>query len=142
MAPEVDSSAELARAYARYLTAAAAAIHALLGHKELGLNIADWTVIAPEYWPLYNRTGVDLFATMTPTYSYIYSAWPYVTSLAHSLQPLGRVDIGVASTLQPSGPAGGRCRGEPFNRSSATPLAQCNSSRRDPGEFTSGACHL
>ena len=96
------------------------------------MNIADWTLIAPEFWALYNETGVDFFATMTPTYSYIYSAWPYVTSLAQSFQQLGAVDVGIASTLQPSGPAGGRCRGTPFNSTSKTPPAQCNSSVRDP----------
>ena len=63
----LDSSAQLAQKYATYLKAAAAAVHALPGNKELGLNIADWTVISPGHWPLYNKTGVDFFATMTPT---------------------------------------------------------------------------
>ena len=137
----LDSSAQLAQKYATYLKAAAAAVHALPGKKELGLNIADWTVISPSFWPLYNQAGVDFFATMTPTYSFIYSAWPYVTSLAQQLQPLGRVDVGLASTLQPSGPPGGRCQGKPFNstspipscgRTPCYPTAKCNSSQRDP----------
>ena len=64
-----------------------------------------------------------------------------MTSLAQQLQPLGRVDIGIASTLQPSGPPGGRCQLKPFNstnpapscgRTPCYPTAKCNDSQRDP----------
>eukprot|EP01051_Picozoa_sp_SAG22_P008653 SAG22_NODE_673_length_7973_cov_3.643129_3_plen_372_part_00 len=136
----LDASQQHAEAYARYLSAAVAAVHAIpvppgAPRKELGLNIADWTVLGPSFWQLYNATGIDLMASMTPTYSYIYSAWPYTTSLAKAFpgKDLRKLDIGVASALQESGAPGGRCSLKPFN-TSTKPAAgvTCNSSVKNP----------
>ena len=35
-------------------------------------------------------------------------AWPYTTAITKAFSPLSRLDIGVASSLQASGPQGGR----------------------------------
>jgi hypothetical protein len=124
----LDDSVSHAQAYARWLSAAAAAVHAIPvaagePRKELGLDIADWTILGPGYWHLYNASGVDVMATMTPTYSETARDWPLVDALVARLRPEQRIDVGIASTLQQSGPPGGRCRGAPFN---ATFRCVCN----------------
>jgi hypothetical protein len=36
---------------------------------EVGVDIADWTILSPRYWPFYASTGVTRFTSMTPTYN-------------------------------------------------------------------------
>lgn len=50
----LDESVEHARAFARWLTAFATAVHAIKvpegePRREVGVNIADWTIIGPGY---------------------------------------------------------------------------------------------
>eukprot|EP01052_Picozoa_sp_SAG31_P006896 SAG31_NODE_323_length_17713_cov_12.065834_8_plen_612_part_00 len=118
----LDESLEHAQAYARFLAAAAAALHRIPGRRrEIGLNIADWTILGPGYWPLYMRAGVDFMGSMTPTYSENARNWPYISNLVNisrqNNSPLSAIDIGVASPLQSSGPIGSLCRKAPFNSS-------------------------
>eukprot|EP01043_Picozoa_sp_COSAG02_P058598 COSAG02_NODE_7320_length_3063_cov_2.447368_3_plen_347_part_01 len=116
----LDVTMEHAQLFAKWLEAAAASVHAIPvqagePRKEVGVDIADWSIIGPGFWPLYNATSVDFMATMTPTYGETARDWPYLSSLARAIAPEPRIDIGVASTLQRSGPSGGRCEGAPFN---------------------------
>eukprot|EP01048_Picozoa_sp_COSAG05_P013388 COSAG05_NODE_1422_length_4926_cov_14.914647_1_plen_292_part_00 len=75
----VDESKQHAQAYARFLAAAAAALHRIPGRRrEIGLNIADWTILGPGYWGMYRDAGVDFMGSMTPTYAENALDWPYV----------------------------------------------------------------
>jgi hypothetical protein len=123
----LDESQAHAQAYAAFLKALCTAVHALPGtrQREVGLNIADWTIIGPGYAKLYAAAGVDLMAVMTPTYSENRRNWPYVSSLAKSV-PAKAIDMGVATSLQPSGPAGSQCKTAPFNATPFTDWASCN----------------
>ena len=111
------------QAFARFLTAAAAAVHAVGG--EMGMNIADWTILGPGYWHLYRNTGVDIFASMTPTYGEDASDWAYVNALVATL-PTAAADVGVSNTLQVSGPPGGQCASAPFDLPPFTNWSRCN----------------
>jgi hypothetical protein len=116
----LDVTMEHAQLFAKWLEAAAAAVHAIPvqpgePRKEVGVDIADWSIIGPDFWSLYNASSLDFMATMTPTYGETARDWPYLASLVRGISPEHRIDVGVASTLQPSGPAGGRCEGAPFN---------------------------
>jgi hypothetical protein len=53
-----------AAAYAAFLGAFAAAITPL----RVGMDIADWSILGPDYWPHYEGIGVSRFTSMTPTY--------------------------------------------------------------------------
>jgi hypothetical protein len=73
----LDESLEHAQAYAHFLAAAAKALHAIPGRRrEIGMNIADWTILGPGYWHLYMAAGVDFMGSMTPTYSENARNWP------------------------------------------------------------------
>lgn len=116
----LDVSLKHAQLFASWLTTAAQAMHAIPVQpgqppKELGVNIADWSIIGPGFWHLYNASGVDFTATMTPTYSETARDWPFLRTLAQSITPTSKLDIGMSSALRTSGPTGGRCRGAPFN---------------------------
>jgi hypothetical protein len=52
-------------AYAAFLGAFAAAIAPL----RVGMDIADWSILGPEYWNYYEGIGVSRFTSMTPTYA-------------------------------------------------------------------------
>ena len=116
----LDATMEHAQLFAKWLEAAAAAVHAIPvkpgePRREVGVDIADWSIIGPGFWPLYNASSVDFMATMTPTYGETARDWPYLASLVQGIAPEHRIDVGVASALQTSGPAGGRCAKAPFN---------------------------
>ena len=116
----LDVSVAHAKLFAHWLSAAATAVHAVpvpsgAPRKEVGVNIADWSVVSPGLWHFYNDSGVDFMATMTPTYSETKRDWPFITSLTQAISPLAKIDVGVASSLQVSGPPGDHCRGAPFN---------------------------
>jgi hypothetical protein len=116
----LDATMEHAQLFAKWLEAASAAVHAIPvkpgePRREVGVDIADWSIIGPGFWPLYNASSVDFMATMTPTYGETARDWPYLASLVQGIAPEHRIDVGVASALQTSGPAGGRCAKAPFN---------------------------
>ena len=125
----LDVSVAHAKLFAQWLSAAAAAVHAIpvpsgSPRKEVGVNIADWSVVSPGLWHFYNAS-VDFMATMTPTYSETKRDWPFITSLTQAISPLAKIDVGVASSLQVSGPPGDHCRGAPFN-TTFTDWGSCN----------------
>jgi hypothetical protein len=122
----LDESLEHAQAYARFLAAAVTALHRIPGRRrEMGMNIADWTILGPGYWSLYMGAGVDFMGSMSPTYSENARNWPYISQLVNTSRkqnsPLSAIDIGIASPLQPSGPVGSLCRKAPFNDSAFDP---------------------
>ena len=52
----IDESPEHAMAFATWLDAAAQALRGMDGPKrELGFDVADWTILEPGYWKFYNR---------------------------------------------------------------------------------------
>lgn len=60
---------------------------------QVGLNVADWTIIGPGYAKVYAAAGVDVMAVMTPTYSENRRNWPYMTNLVATLGSPAAVDM-------------------------------------------------
>ena len=127
----IDESEAHAQAYAKFLSAAAAAVHDIpvaagARRKEVAMNVADWTILGEGYWPLYNSTGVDLMITMTPTYYETARDWPYLTTASTYTSKIG---VGISTTLEPSGPDGGQCSVAPFSTAATfTNWTSCNKS--------------
>lgn len=64
--PSTNYTHAHAQAYADFLAALAAALHA--AGKEVGFDSAGWGIL--HSWGVYAATGVDISTSMTPTYEY------------------------------------------------------------------------
>jgi hypothetical protein len=62
--PVTNYTLQHAQAYGDFLAALAAALHS--ESKELGFDIADWSIL--DFWSVYSTTGVDIATSMTPSY--------------------------------------------------------------------------
>ena len=87
-----------AAAYAAFLKALCAALggHGLL----CGMDVADWTILGPRFWPHYVAAGVQRFTSMTPTYNAAnVTADRAFVAQALAQLPAGRYEAGLGSTL-------------------------------------------
>ena len=90
-----------ATAFASYLSALAAALKTL--GLSVGMDIAGWTILAPQFWPLYLAGGgVSRFTSMTPTYdaSNLTESRLFVGEALRAL-PAGAYAAGIGSVLAP-----------------------------------------
>ena len=65
--PVTNYTDDHARRFGAFLAGLAKALTPL--GLEVGVDIADWTILSPHYWPFYAPTGVTRFTSMTPTYN-------------------------------------------------------------------------
>lgn len=87
-----------AAAYADFLRALCAALGVSAMH--CGMDIADWTILGPHYWPHYVDAGVRRFTSMTPTYdaTNVTNDRAFVQQ-ALALLPPGSFEAGLGSVL-------------------------------------------
>ena len=88
-----------ATAFASYLSALAAALKPL--GLSVGMDIAGWTILAPNFWPVYLAAGgVSRFTSMTPTYdaNNLTENRLFVGEALRSL-PAGAYAAGIGSVL-------------------------------------------
>ena len=97
--PVDNYTAAHATAFASYLSALAAALKPL--GLSVGMDIAGWTILAPDFWPIYLAAGgVSRFTSMTPTYdaNNLTENRLFVGEALRSL-PAGAYAAGIGSVL-------------------------------------------
>jgi hypothetical protein len=102
--PSDNYTAAHAEAYGQFLGAVGAAIAPL----RVGMDIAGWGILGPQFWPHYLQRGVSRFTSMTPTYdaTNVTENEVFVRQALAALPP-GSYAAGIGSVLAPG--AAGKC---------------------------------
>jgi hypothetical protein len=103
-----------AAAYGAFLGALAGAVAPL----RVGIDVADWGILGPAFWPAYSGVGVSRFTSMTPTYNALnVSRNREFVDAALAFFPPGAYAAGVGSVLAEGAPA---CGGGDFKWTNET----------------------
>jgi hypothetical protein len=99
--PAANYTAEHAEAYGAFLGAVSEAIAPL----RVAMDVADWGILGPQFWPHYQQRGVSRFTSMTPTYDAknVTRDVEFVRQALDALPP-GSFAAGVGSVLAPGAP--------------------------------------
>lgn len=96
--PDDNYTVPHALAFAEYLGALVARLAPL--RLAVGVDIADWSILAPHYWPFYLNHGIARFTSMSPTYDATNVTEDRLfVSQALAVFPNGSYAAGVGSVL-------------------------------------------